>query len=68
MILSIIFLITLEFFWANSNWNFVQIVNKEYVKRDSLSQQILVYLIIAFFSLALTGFLRIKQIFKTYRI
>ena len=66
--LFIIFLIVLEFFWVDSDWNFVQKINQEYTQRDSLSQQILIYLIIAFLGSFGIGFLRIKQILKTHRI
>ena len=68
LILLIIFLIVLEFFWTNSDWNFVQKINTEYTQRDGLSQQILVYLLFAFGGLSVTGFLRVKQILKTHRI
>ncbi|HED05644.1 MAG TPA: hypothetical protein ENI61_03040 [Ignavibacteria bacterium] len=66
--LFIVFLILLEFFWVNSDWNFVQKINQEYTQRDSLFQQILIYLIIAFLGSFGIGFLRIKQILKIHRI
>jgi len=66
--LFIVFLIVLEFFWVDSDWNFVQKINQEYTQRDSLSQQILIYLIIVFLGSFGIGFLRIKQILKTHRI
>lgn len=66
--LFIVFLIILEFFWTDSTWNFVQKINLAYTKRDSLSQQILIYLILAFFGSFGFGFLRIKQILKTHKI
>ncbi len=66
--LFIVFLIVLQLFWVDSHWNFVQKINQEYTQRDSLSQQILIYLITAFLGLFGTGFLRIKQILKTLRM
>ena len=60
--------IVLEFFWINKEWNFVQSINQEYNQRDELSQQVLIYLIIAFIGSFGFAFLRIKKIIKTYKI
>ncbi|MBI0401135.1 hypothetical protein [Cyclobacterium marinum] len=62
--LLIVFLLALEFFWTDSDWNFVQNINKEYTRRDSLSQQILVSLIVFFGGVSVTGILRIKKFLK----
>jgi len=66
--LTIVSIIVLEFFWVDSNWNIVQSINKEFIHRDELSQQILIFLFIAFISSFSFGYLRIKKIFKTHRI
>ncbi len=66
--LFIVCLIALEFFWIDSNWNFVQKIHQGYSERDSLSQQVLISFVVAFLGSFGFGFLRIKQILKTHKI
>ncbi|MDD2445889.1 MAG: hypothetical protein PHX09_03670 [Clostridia bacterium] len=61
----IIGLIILEFFFGNSEWNFI---NKKFQDSDELQKQIIIYLILAFIASFLGAFARIKKILKQHRI